>query len=71
MVRGNPKYAEMHQKLIQFSRFVELTGIPVRKEDYFGSRFVDFIKFVIYLEKCILRSIIVLDYLDRHYQVSS
>ena len=31
MIRGDPKYAEMHKKLLQFSRFVELTGIPVRK----------------------------------------
>ena len=59
MIRGDPKFEEMHDKLLQFSRFVELTGIPVRKEDYFGSRFFDFIKFFIYLEKCILRSIIV------------
>ena len=48
LIRGNPKYAEMYKKLIQFSRFVELTGIPVRKEDYFGSRVIDFFKFIIY-----------------------
>ena len=59
MIRGNPKYEEVYKKLLQFSRFVELTGMPVRREDYFGSKTIDFFKFIIYLEKCILRSIIV------------
>ena len=68
MIRGNPKYAEMYKKLIQFSRFVELTGIPVRKEDYFGSRVIDFFKFIIYFEKCLLRSLIVFFIACRPYQ---
>lgn len=59
MIKKDPKYQEIYNKLLKFARFVQLTGVPVKKEDYFGSRFIDFIKFVIYLEKCILRSIIV------------
>ena len=59
MIKKDPKYQEIYDKLLKFARFVQLTGVPVKKEDYFGSRFIDFIKFVIYLEKCILRSIIV------------
>jgi hypothetical protein len=59
MVAENPKYKEMHQKLLRFSEFVGLTGIPIDKHDYFGSRLVDFFKLIFYLQKCLLRSVIV------------
>lgn len=59
MIKQDPKYAEDYANLLKFARFVQLSGVPVGKEDYFGSRFVDFLKFIFYLEKCLLRSIIV------------
>ncbi len=70
MIRQDPNYQEIYKKLLQFAKFVQLTGVPVRKEDYYGSRFIDFFKFVIYLEKCILRSIIVHFSSSRPFQVS-
>ncbi len=54
-----PEYKEIHQKLLKFSEFVSLTGLPIRKEDFFGNKFIDLIKFIFYLEKCLVRSIIV------------
>lgn len=59
MIRQDPKYQEIYNKLLKFAKFVQITGVPVRKEDYFGSRFIDFFKFIMYLEKCLLRSIVV------------
>lgn len=44
----NKQYEEFRQRLLKFSEFVTFTGLPVRKEDFFGSRFVDFIKFLFY-----------------------
>lgn len=44
----NKQYEEFRQRLLKFSEFVAFTGLPVRKEDFFGSRFVDFIKFLFY-----------------------
>lgn len=46
--------------MLKFTEFVSLSGLPLKKDNYFGSKIVDFIKFVFYLEKCILRSVVVL-----------
>lgn len=44
----NKQYEEFRLRLLKFSEFVAFTGLPIRKEDFFGSRFVDFIKFLFY-----------------------
>ncbi len=56
---------------MKFSKEVQMSGFALRKEDYFGSKFVDFLKFIIYLEKCLLRFVIVLLWLFRQFQVFS
>jgi hypothetical protein len=66
-----PKYKDIHQRLLKFSEFVSYTGLPIRREDFFGNRFIDLIKFIFYLEKCLVRSIIVTLPSCRHSPVSS
>jgi hypothetical protein len=59
LMTQNPEYREVHQRLLKFSEFVAMTGLPIRREDFFGNRVIDFFKFLFYLEKCIVRSAIV------------
>lgn len=66
----NKQYEEFRQRLLKFSEFVAFTGLPIRKEDFFGSRLVDFIKFLFYFEKCIVRSIVVTFVLRRRCRAS-
>ena len=59
MVKEDPQYEELHKQVVQFSEYVKLTNLPTRKETVFGSRFIDFIKFIFYLERSLLRAAIV------------
>ncbi len=56
---SKPEYKEAYEKFIEFSEMVRLNGIRIGKENYFSNVVVDFAKFVIYLEKCVLRSVVV------------
>ena len=47
--------------MVKFAEYVQLSGMPIRKEAVFGSRIIDFIKFVFYLQRCLLRSVVVID----------
>lgn len=59
IVATKPEYAEAYSKLVEFSEFVRLNGIKITKENYFSNIVVDFFKFIVYFEKCIMRSVIV------------
>ena len=66
---SKPEYKESYEKFIEFSEMVRLNGIKITKENYFSNVVVDFLKFVIYLEKCVLRSVVVcFNSLSRHFQ---
>lgn len=66
---SKPQYKEAYEKFIEFSEMVRLNGIKITKENYFSNVVVDFLKFVIYLEKCLLKSVVVsFNLLSRHFQ---
>jgi hypothetical protein len=67
VVAEKPEYKESYGRLVDFSDFVRLNGIKLSRDYYFQNVFVDLIKFVIYLEKCIIRSVIVFYLLSRPY----
>lgn len=47
-IMQNKQHEEFRQRLLKFSEFVAFTGLPVRREDFFGSRLVDCVKFLFY-----------------------
>jgi len=60
LLREDPKYVKLYNDLLEFAHFVHISGLPVKKDDLYGSKIMDFFKFVVYLTKCLTRTVLVL-----------
>lgn len=59
-LRQDPKYVNLYKDLLEFAKFVHISGLPVKKDDIYGSKFIDSFKFMFYLSKCLFRTIVAL-----------
>jgi hypothetical protein len=71
LLRSDPSYVKLYNDLVDFAKFVHISGLPVQREDVYGSKVIDGFKFVFYLSKCLFRTILVAILLLRLYQESS